>query len=437
MKRKWRLLPLLLVGMLVCACAGPAIPLGEKDIMAMVSPVPATPPPVLLPTVTPAPTAVPTPTAAPTPTTEPESVYVTLGAVGDIMVMQSQVNGAWYSEKNEYDFTPSFVRMQPYFESVDIMCANLETPLAGEAAQYSGPMPVQPTPDAAGTVPERMFQTFNAPDALATSLFTCGLRVVTTANNHCLDRGAAGLFRTVEVLRGAGLTQIGAFTSAEDRATARIIEENGIKIGLVAWTTSVNKNQGKLSSAERAYAVGRVAEQEMRQDIQTCREAGAEFIVAFLHWDNEFMSSPATDTQRWAKKILGWGVDAIIGAHPHVVQPVEYITVQRETGPYTGLVAYSLGNFISNMAPSPRDYGMLLKLTIEKTPEGEVRLSEAAILPVYCVKTKKNGRVLHEVLPAFAGADTAETDLQTTVKNGLIAAREHVLSICNAVPPLA
>ncbi len=379
------------------------------------------------PSPTPEPTSAPTPTPSPTP--EPTPAYVRIGAVGDIMMMQSQVQGAWNGELDDFDFTPSFAAMQAVFHRADILCGNLETPLAGkENGGYSGPAPAAPTPDELGNLPKKVMQTFNAPDALARSMKESGFTVLTTANNHCLDRGAQGALRTVEVLRGAGLLQTGTYRSKEDREThACVAEMNGIRVGFIGWTFSVNGYEGKMNAEQREFLVGRTRDEAaMLQDIAVCREAGAEFVIALPHWDTEFQQSPASSTRKMAKWMLENGVDAILGAHPHVVQPIEYLTVERAQGTYTGLIAYSMGNFISNMAPSPKDYGAYVEVTLKKDPKtNQVTLSEAGYLPLLCTKSRMDGRTLHEVLPAYADA---EGELQK--------AFSHVTKVCGDELPV-
>jgi poly-gamma-glutamate synthesis protein (capsule biosynthesis protein) len=396
-----------------------------------------TPAPSIGPTQKPTPKATASPSPSPVVTPVPAPVYATIGVLGDIMMMQSQVGGAWNEQKQAYDFTPSFRAMQGYFQSADLLCGNLETPIAGKEAGYTGPAPSTPPPIWGGTPPPRERQTFNAPDELASSLKLSGFDVITTANNHCLDRGADGAMHTAQVLRAAGLVQLGTYTSEEDRQTARVVNVKGIKVGLLAWTFSVNGNEGVLSSDERGYAVGRTGDKKrIQEDIRLCKEAGAQFLIAFVHWDTEFEQTPASSTRKMARYLLEQGVDAILGSHPHVVQPAEYVTVQRGEAEYTGLVAYSLGNCVSNMSPSPRDYGLYVQLTLVKQPDGIVRLYDAGSLPTYCCKHRVEGRTLHEVLPAEEDASVVATEY--TVDTGALArAREHVLEICgDAVPPL-
>lgn len=431
LKKAARLLVCMLFTLLLCGCNIQPVFMDEPDALEL--PITLAP----TPTVSAPEPALP-PAPVPTPTPEPVPVYATIGAVGDIMMMQSQVSGAWSDTLQGYDFAPSFSAMQPWFSRADLLCGNLETPIAGAEAGYSGPAPATPTPMPDGTPAERALQTFNAPDALAASLKDAGFDVVTTANNHCLDRGSAGLFRTAQALREAGLTQLGSYLSDEDRATPRIVEVNGIRVGLLAWTSSVNKNEGMLSAEERAHAVGRFNKEKMVEDIRILREAGAEFIIAFPHWDEEFMETPTSSTKKWAVWMLEQGVDAVLGSHPHVVQPAEYVTVQRGGADYTGLVVYSMGNFISNMSPAPKTYGMYVELTLIKTPEGAVSLHGAGILPLLCTKHRVEGRTLHEVLPALSDASAVIPygAISTQEVAELGNARAHVQRVAGGAVPM-
>lgn len=369
---------------------------------------------------------------------KPMPIYATIGVTGDIMVMQSQIRGAWIEAEQRYDFCPSFAAMRPWFAQADFLLGNLETPIAGEEAGYSvakgSGSAAEDSPD--GAEP----QTFNAPDALAASLAEVGFHALTTANNHCADRGAEGLFRTARILRDTGILQVGTNISQEDSQRPRVAVVNGIRIGLVAWTFGVNGYSGAFTKEQREYAVVRLSQRErIQQEITRCREAGAEFILAYVHWDEEHQSEPLSSTRRLAAWMLEQGVDAVIGAHPHVVQPVEYITVQRDGQAYTGLVAYSLGNFISNMSQPNVNYGMYITLKLEKQPEGTVRLYEAKMLPTLCRKRSREGRTLHEVLPALENKEWVKPGetLASQTENELTKARDHVLRIAGGdIPPM-
>lgn len=145
------------------------------------------------PEITPSPTPTFSPSPTPSPSPEPEVYRASVGIVGDILMMTSQIQGAKTAEG--YDFRPSFYAMEPLFSSVDIMAGNFECTLAGEAAGYTQRRPAAPPPTEDNPNPKQPYQTFNAPDELAADLRAVGFDLLTTANNHCLDRDKEGLFR--------------------------------------------------------------------------------------------------------------------------------------------------------------------------------------------------------------------------------------------------
>ena len=284
----------------------------------------------------------PTPTFSPSP--EPELYRASVGIVGDILMITSQIQGAKTAEG--YDFRPSFYAMEPLFSSVDIMAGNFECTLAGEAAGYTQRRPAAPPPTEDDPNPKQPYQTFNAPDELAENLKAVGFDLLTTANNHCLDRGKEGLFRTIETLRAAGLMQTGTYLSEEERDVPRIMTAGGITFGFVAMTESVNSYDARLVGD--SWAVGRVSQRERIQgEIKACRSAGAEVVIAFPHWGEQYLDKPVRRQREYAQMLADWGADAVIGSHPHCAEPFEWITA--EDGRRVP-VAYSMSNFISNMA---------------------------------------------------------------------------------------
>ena len=146
-----------------------------------------------------------TPTPTPSPTPVPTPAIITIGAVGDIMIPSAIIEDV-KTEDGLYDFSTLFLPMRDLFESVDLMCANLEVPLAGEKGRYSGKKDER----------TGLFS-FNAPDSILDALKEYGVDLLTTANNHAFDRGIDGLRRTVEVVRAAGFYQTGTYLDEEDK----------------------------------------------------------------------------------------------------------------------------------------------------------------------------------------------------------------------------
>jgi len=410
--------------LLICGCSSESIPepVPEETAVPQISAEPQVFEVTLASETTPIPT--PEPTATPV----PEYTSLTIGAVGDIMVMPSQLAGALDETTGTYDFMRSFVGVQKMFSSVDLMCGNLEGAIAGAEIGYSNGRT-----DSEGRIK------FNAPDEFAFNLKEAGFDCLTTANNHAGDCDAQGLINTIDALRSADLMQTGTFKSKEDRMPL-ITEINGIKLGILA-TTEVINGSSNMSRDEKNAMFSRLQNfEEIEADIAACKESGAEFILMFAHWDEEYENRPQKATRAYAEQLLAAGVDAIIGAHPHVVQPIEYVTVSRPDGSkYTGLVAWSLGNFLANMS-GECNYGLYVQLTIGKHPDGTVKLDDAVYMPTYCFaedivfesEEKSTVKTIHQLVPALEdGSKIVAFDLLDE-KELLHAsrARDHVIRIC-------
>lgn len=378
-----------------------------------------------------------TQTIAPTlkPTLEPTDSVASFGFVGDILMMKSQIATAKKSD-GTYDFTRSFEPMRELFNSVDLMFGNYEGTFGGEEYAYTQNIgDSRPkTPD--NPNPSSRFQEFSSPDILAQNLKDLGFDVLTTANNHCLDRDRGGLFRTINIIRDTGLYQTGTFLSEEDRNTPLIIDVNGIKIGIIATTDSINSYDERLTQEEHAFLVSRLYEntERLKADILSCRNNGAEFIIACVHWGDEYENTQNSTQKKTALNLIEYGVDAIMGSHPHVVQPIEWIEAERDGKKINVPVIYSLGNFISNMAPSPRDYGLFVKMELTKDASScDISVTKLEYLPIYCFRQNlSGGERLHQTLPCYEDMSkiTAYEEIGSSSKKKITSAREHVINIC-------
>lgn len=387
---------------------------------------------------TPTPTAEPTqyaasePTLDPTPEPTPEEQKITIGFIGDILMMTRQINDA--KTDTGYDFGESFALVKDVFSSVDIMCANFEGTFGGSENGYTQPREtMSPATEENPNPTKPPFQTFSSPDELAVNLFDAGIDAVTLANNHSLDRDDAGLFRTINVLRAAGIKTVGTALDEEDFLTPCLIEQNGITVGLVGATDVLNSTAPSIDKENRGFALTWLNEQMVKTQITACKQAGAEFIIIMVHWGYEHHSEESSDQHKQAELLIEWGADAIIGSHSHCPQPMEWITAERDGELVTVPVAYSLGNFISNMAQENAKYGVFARLVLEKDELG-VHCTELACLPLYCSRTatETNPREVHRVLPCFYEGGTIANDFgadESTLKN-MRKAYEHVKAVC-------
>lgn len=365
-----------------------------------------------------------------TATPAPAEEKVVIGAVGDIMVMPRQVSEAYNASTGVYDFSRTFSGVAAMFSQTDLMCGNFECCFAGAEAGYSNG-----SPNPVGLM------RFNAPDTFLDALQGAGFDCLTTANNHAADYGIDGVRRTIETIQGANLLQTGTFQDSAARKNVTVTEINGIKIGVLAATNWIN-SYTVLRNSEKDTYFSRLQDMDaIRREVRDCRDAGAEFIVMFAHWDYEYQTRPAGGTRKYAASLLKAGVDVVIGSHPHVVQPFEYVTVQREDGSeYTGLVAYSLGDFLANMT-NERIYGIYLQLTVERESDGTVRLTEASYMPTICFRHEYPVETpnFHQLLPALADPSKAVVigALTEHEKAVISKCRKYVLDVCGeTVVPL-
>lgn len=328
-----------------------------------------------------------------------EAAVVTLAAVGDIMVHEAQLLAQFDPATGTYDFRNNFRYVTAYIEQADIALGTLETTLAGDYRPYSG------------------YPRFNAPDALAEALRAAGFDILVTANNHALDSGAAGLRRTVHTLRKYGLLPLGT-RAAPDETPFVAVDVNGVRLGFSAYTFETPQVGGRrtingLAVPDDALPlIDTFRYEDLEHDLQriaervaAMRAAGAEAVILYMHWGDEYDRTPNDWQRRIARALADCGVDVVLGSHPHVLQPAEWVTSPR-TGRRT-LVVYSLGNFLSNQRaetlnnPYTED-GLILYITLRKDPlSGTVTVSEARFVPTWVHRYTAGGRYVYEILPLF------------------------------------
>jgi len=317
----------------------------------------------------------------------PESLIISV--VGDIMVHDTELNAAYQRNTSTYDFTSFFATAKPLLQAADLTIGNLETTFAGPKGGYSG------------------YPRFNSPEVLATNLKEAGFDVLTTANNHCLDRGESGLVQTIRSLDEAGVLHTGTFTTKEEQSKLLITEVKGIKIAILAYTYGMNGyNLPKNSMA----AVNMLDPEHINKDIIAAKEQGAKLVLVSLHFGEEYRPLPTTAQTQLAQELLKAGADAILGHHPHVLEPIVYSekdSPQRNKGK---LVAYSLGNFVSDQKGVERKSSLILNLHFELDPlSKEPSLTKATFVPIWTHRYKEQGRLAFRIVPIEAALVSVRT----------------------------
>ena len=335
-------------------------------------------------------TAEPTTTTTTT-TTEP-SLNVTIAAVGDVLMHESIFDSVKDEKSGSYDFRPVFASVAPYLFGADYAVANLETCLAGPELGYSG------------------YPLMNSPVSLAYGLKMSGIDLVATANNHALDFGWEGLVSTLDTLDRFGMAHVGTYRSAEDRRTPLIVDLQGIKVAFLNYTDWLN---GLDPPEEHAgYAVNRLDVDSVAEDVMIARMWGADIVIALLHWGDENERSPNEAQIETARELRSRGVDVILGAHPHVVQPIAHVFDFESWRVNDKYVAYSLGNFVSAQRLQYQDSGLIAYVHIEKKGQ-RAYVTGISYLPVYVQRLSEPAPGTYRVLPVLSWS-LPETDTVLT-----------------------
>ena len=295
----------------------------------------------------------------PEPDPEPDIRTATLAAVGDMFPHLPQIKEA-HLGGDDYDYTPCFKYLAPYFQASDFTTVDLETNQAGAKFGYGG-----------ATLG------FNTPLQLSVALKEAGVDLYACATNHIFDRGLNGLRATLENVRSLGFITTGAYLSREERDTPVIVDINGIKVAFISYTDRSEVTIPK----EHAYAVNYIPLFEdlspVIADIKSARAAGADLVAVYPHWGDIRMyhTEPTEKMREDARKLAEAGADLIICGHAHVLNPMDWFyTVEEDGSRRATLVAYSLGNFFTNQQYLPHEgistdlveYGILLSVELSK-----------------------------------------------------------------------
>jgi poly-gamma-glutamate capsule biosynthesis protein CapA/YwtB (metallophosphatase superfamily) len=335
------------------------------------------------------PTKSPSNTNVEPPVVEPEPYYTEakLVAVGDIMMHLPQTQSGYDAVSKTYNFDSFFTQITPYLKG-DWVIGNLETPLAGAELGYTG------------------FPQFNAPPELADSLKLAGFNILSTTNNHALDRREKGILLTLANLRSRDLIPVGTATSQEEAEVITMVTQQDVKMAFLAYTYGTN---GIPIPEGKPYLISLIDETRMKDDIKKAHELGAELVTISLHFGNEYQSQPSEEQQSLVKMLFSAGADIILGSHPHVLQPYEIVDVTTDEGIHKkGVVIYSMGNFISNQdrflnKNKATDVGVIFEVGIRKHyPDLAVELTSVKVTPTYINKYTNNGKLQYRVLPLEA-----------------------------------
>ncbi len=270
---------------------------------------------------------------------EPKDYYARLIMVGDALIHSAVYMDAKQSD-GTYDFKPMLEVTKPITSKYDLAYYNQETILGGASLGYSN------------------YPRFNSPTEVGDAFIDSGFNLVSLATNHTMDKGEQGVLNSVSYWNSKKDTVVstGQWASQEERDQVQIYEKNGIKYAFFSYTTWTN---GLETPVGKEYLNNVYSDEKAKADIEKVRDK-VDIVMVAMHWGIEYSLGVSANQTEIANYLSSLGVDLIIGAHPHVVEPVEYINNGKT------LVIYSLGNFISDQEGTERLTGLMMEVTLHK-----------------------------------------------------------------------
>jgi poly-gamma-glutamate capsule biosynthesis protein CapA/YwtB (metallophosphatase superfamily) len=291
---------------------------------------------------------------------------------GDIIIHEPLYATAYDAQNKTFDFSPYFSLIADSLTKADYTIGNVDGPMGGK-----------------GSRGYKFYPQFNTPPHLLHALKTSGIDMLTLANNHALDTFFDGLKREISNVEKVGIDHVGAYRSQKEYDTPKVVDIKGIKVGITNYTVSTNNLENSSDKEATEYGLRTTRNSSPKKDIAALRTAGAEFVVVYMHWGEEYNRS-VTDSQKdLAKKLVAAGADMIIGGHPHVVQSVDTVKAKDADGNQrSALVVYSMGNFLCDQRARYRDSGIIFEFTLVDDGSGKVQATSPRYVPVYVWRIK-------------------------------------------------
>ena len=290
----------------------------------------------------------------------------TILVMGDVMMHRDQISNAARPD-GTYDFSTYLANIKPMIEKADLSIANMEFTLAG--SPYTG------------------YPCFSAPDGYEDYVASCGVDVFLTANNHILDKGKNGLERTLSRysdMESSGIVRHTGVSASEEDDRMRfplMVAVKGVRVALVNFTYGTN-----IKGDSDFPIVHLTDKKEIEAAVRRARRAGADFVIALPHWGTEYVLNHSSSQEALADWLAGIGCDAVIGAHPHVVQDCGLVSAFSDGSLKKVPVVYSLGNIVSNMSATNTQVGMIASLRIVTDEDGVKTMLPPRLTFTWCTR---------------------------------------------------
>lgn len=333
-------------------------------------------------------TSTSTTTTSTTTTTLPP-VPISLAFTGDILVQRglwptAAKNAQTFGSTEPYDFSPMFSDVTELLSNADMAVCHLESPIAPPGAELLS------------------YPTYQVPSQIVTALADAGYDACSTASEHVFDGGSEAVNATVSALENQGILQSGmARTPYEIRALPTQVGEV-----IVAHLSYTLRYDSPLPAGEE-WRSALIDIPRIIADARDARSLGAQAVVVSLHWGNEDSAVPSDEQRQWANELTASGeIDLIVGAHSHVLQPIEQIN-----GVW---VMFGLGNFLTNMPtkasrPDEGQDGAIVTVTMTRAANNRVVVSQPVVYPTWV--DKKSDYTIRNLSADLAPASAIEAGI--------------------------
>ncbi len=301
------------------------------------------------------------------------TMKISLLFIGDIMGHDDQILAAEDTVNHNYNYSDVFKYVKPMISEADIAIANFEVTLAGP--------------------PYKGYPQFSSPDELAVACSEAGIDYFCTANNHVADRGKKGIISTINKLDSMGISHTGSFlnSACRDSLSPLMINRNGFSVALLNYTYGTNGIE-----LPEPVIVNDLNKDLITNDIAKAKINNADIIVLFLHWGKEYDSIPDKEQIDLAEYFLISGADLVIGSHPHVLQKM--VKVNNNEDGKIRVVAYSLGNFVSNQRRDGTDGGSMIQIDFIQNSDS-TKIADAKYYLTWVYIPVENNRKKYYILP--------------------------------------
>ena len=272
-----------------------------------------------------------------------ENHRLSLVMVGDCLIHGAIYDDAKRVNNGKYDFHYLVENYKDIISKYDLAFYNQESLLGGTELGLSS------------------YPRFNSPKEVGDAFLDLGFNLVSLANNHTLDKGERGILSSIDYWKSQkGIMTAGSYSSFEDRDKDVIMEKNGITYALLSYTTTTN---GLPVPSGKEYLVNVYSDEKAKKDIERLR-GKVDLLMVAMHWGEEYTHTPTIEQERIAKYLASLNVDIVIGHHPHVIQPVDFIGKT--------MVIYSLGNFVASQYGVEKLTGLVMSVEVNKKIENGV-----------------------------------------------------------------